>query len=107
VSLEDSGALIGVAIALLGIALGQMLHKPYCDPGASVLIGPVLIAVAVLLANESRGLLLGERAHLGQIQRVKILIRLEPSVEEVGDLVTMQLGPEQFCSPLRCALMRI
>ena len=62
---------------------------------ASVLIGLVLVAVAVLLANESRELLLGERAHLGQIQRVKKLIRSEPSVEEVGDLFTMQLGPEQ------------
>jgi cation diffusion facilitator family transporter len=95
VFLEDSGALIGVAIALLGIALGQILHNPYCDPGASVLIGLALVAVAVLLANESRELLLGERAHLGQIQRVKKLIRSEPSVEEVGDLFTMQLGPEQ------------
>jgi cation diffusion facilitator family transporter len=95
VFLEDSGALIGIAIALIGIALGQILHNPYLDPGASVLIGLVLVAVAVLLANESRELLLGERAHLGQIQRVKKLIRSEPSVEEVGDLFTMQLGPEQ------------
>src|SRR6266853_4363488 len=95
VFLEDSGALIGIAIALIGIALGQILHNPYCDPGASVLIGLVLVAVAVLLANESRELLLGERAHLGQIRRVKKLIRSEPSVEEVGDLFTMQLGPEQ------------
>jgi divalent metal cation (Fe/Co/Zn/Cd) transporter len=71
VFLEDSGALIGIAIALIGIALGQILHNPYCDPSASVLIGLVLVAVAVLLANESRELLLGERAHLGQIQRVK------------------------------------
>jgi len=95
VFLEDSAALIGIAIALLGIALGQILHNPYWDPGASVLIGLVLIGIAVLLANESRDLLLGERAHLGQIRRVKKLIRAEPSVEEVGDLFTMQLGPEQ------------
>ena len=95
VFLEDSGALIGIVIAFLGIGLGQILHNPYCDPGASVVIGLVLVAVAVLLANESRELLLGERAHRGQIQRVKKLIRSEPSVEEVGDLFTMQLGPEQ------------
>ncbi len=95
VFLEDSGALIGIVIAFLGIALGQILHNPYFDPGASVLIGLVLVAVAALMANESRELLLGERAHRGQIQRVKKLIRSEPSVEEVGDLFTMQLGPEQ------------
>jgi len=95
VFLEDSGALIGIVIAFLGIAFGQILHNPYFDPGASVLIGLVLVAVAALMANESRELLLGERAHRGQIQRVKKLIRSEPSVEEVGDLFTMQLGPEQ------------
>jgi cation diffusion facilitator family transporter len=89
VFLEDSGALIGVAIALLGIALGQILHNPYCDPGASVLIGLVLVAVAVLLANESRELLLGERAHLGQelettIDRLEREIRRqEPEIKRI------------------------
>jgi cation diffusion facilitator family transporter len=95
VFLEDSAALLGIAIAVLGIALGQALHNPYCDPAASVLIGLVLAGVAVLLANESRELLLGERAPLRQIQRVKELIRSEPSVEQVGELFTMQLGPDQ------------
>ncbi|MGA8762744.1 MAG: cation diffusion facilitator family transporter [Candidatus Sulfotelmatobacter sp.] len=95
VFLEDSAALVGIAIAFLGIALGKILHNPYYDPAASVLIGLILIGVAVLLGNESRELLLGERASLRQIQRVKELIRSEPAVEAVGDLFTMQLGPEQ------------
>src|SRR6267154_1300951 len=95
VFLEDSAALIGIAIAMLGIALGQVLNNPYCDPAASILIGLLLTGVAILLANESRELLLGERAHLRQIQRVKEIIRSEPAVEAVGDLYTMQLGPDQ------------
>ena len=96
VFIEDSAALGGIAIAALGIALGQVLHNPYCDPAASVLIGLLLAGVAILLANESRELLLGERAPLRQIQRVKELIRSEPSVEAVGDIFTMQLGPDEI-----------
>src|SRR6267154_842302 len=96
VFIEDSAALGGIAIAALGIALGQVLHNPYCDPAASVLIGLLLAGVAILLANESRELLLGERAPLRQIQRVKELIGSEPSVEAVGDIFTMQLGPDEI-----------
>jgi len=96
VFIEDSAALVGIAIAALGIALGQVLHNPYCDPAASVLIGLLLAGVAILLANESRELLLGERAPLRQIQRVKELIGSEPSVEAVGDIFTMQLGPDEI-----------
>jgi cation diffusion facilitator family transporter len=95
VFLEDSAALLGIAIAVLGIALGHAFHNPYYDPAASVLIGLVLAGFAVLLANESRELLLGERASLRQIQRVRDLIRSEPLVEEVGEIYTMQLGPDQ------------
>ena len=96
VFVEDSAALGGIAIAAVGIALGQVLHNPYCDPAASVLIGLLLAGVAIFLANESRELLLGERAPLRQIQKVKELIRAEPSVEKVGDIFTMQLGPEDI-----------
>ena len=95
VFVEDSAALAGIAIAAIGIAVGQTLHNPYFDPAASVLIGLLLAGVAMLLANESRELLLGERAPLRLIQRVKGIIRSEPSVEEVGDLFTMQLGPDE------------
>jgi cation diffusion facilitator family transporter len=95
VFVEDSAALVGIAIAVLGIALGQILHHPYFDPAASVLIGLLLAGVALLLANESRELLLGERAPLRLIRKVKGIIRSEPSVEEVGDLFTMQLGPDE------------
>ena len=95
VFLEDSAALVGIGIAACGIAMDGAFGIRYCDPAASVLIGVLLAVVAILLANESRELLLGERAPLRQIERVKHLIRSEPSVEEVGDLFTMQLGPDQ------------
>jgi cation diffusion facilitator family transporter len=95
VFLEDSAALAGIAVAFLGIALGHWLHNPYLDPIASIVIGLILVAVAVLLGRESGALLLGEKANRSKIRRVKEIIQTDPSVENFGDVLTMQLGPNQ------------
>ena len=62
VIIEDSAAVAGLAIALLGVFLSQQLQNPYLDGTASVLIGILLLVVATFLARESKGLLLGESA---------------------------------------------
>ena len=95
VFLEDSAALLGAFIAFLGIFLGRVLHNPYLDPLASILIGVLLIAVAFLLGRESGALLIGERTHQARIKRIREIITADPAVENVGDLLTMQLGPDQ------------
>jgi len=95
VFLEDSAGLAGTVLAFLGIFGAQMLHRWYIDPAASILIGLLLAAVAVLLGRESGALLLGERTNRARIKRVKEILRQDPAVEQVGDLLTMQLGPEQ------------
>src|SRR5581483_4594904 len=63
VFLEDSAALIGTLIAFLGIFLGHVFRNPYFDPLASILIGLLLTAVAILLGRETGALLLGERTN--------------------------------------------
>jgi cation diffusion facilitator family transporter len=95
VFLEDSAALVGIALAFLGIFLGNVLHNPYLDPIASILIGVLLAVVAVFLGRESGALLVGERTSQSTIKRVREVIKADPSVDDVGDLLTMQLGPEQ------------
>ncbi len=95
VFLEDSAALVGISIAFLGIFLGARLHNPYLDPAASILIGLLLAGVAVLMASETSALLVGESANRDQLDRVAKIIRSEAEIEAVGDLLTMQLGPEQ------------
>jgi len=57
VFLEDSAALMGTFLAFLGLFLGQTLHSCYFDPAASILIGLLLAAVALLLGRESGALL--------------------------------------------------
>jgi divalent metal cation (Fe/Co/Zn/Cd) transporter len=65
------------------------------DPIASIVIGLILMAVAVLLGRESGALLLGERTNREKIRRVKQSIEADSSVEKFGDVLTMQLGPNQ------------
>jgi len=95
VFLEDVGGLVGSFLAFLGIFLGNRLHNPYLDPIASILIGLLLGAIALLLGRESGALLVGERTNRARIRRVREVITSDPSVEAVGDLLTMQLGPTQ------------
>jgi len=93
--LEDSAALVGIFLAFMGIFFGHVLHSPYFDPAASILIGLLLAVVAFLLGRESGALLVGERTNRSKIERIRKIIRADSSVEDVGDLLTMQLGPEQ------------
>jgi cation diffusion facilitator family transporter len=90
----DSAALIGIAIATLGVGLSQALHNPYLDPAASVLIGLVLIASAALLARKSVNLLVGASLDGKQLAQLRKILTADPAVERVGHLLTMRLGPE-------------
>ena len=93
VFLEDSAAILGAGLAFLGIFLGQVFNNPYFDPLASILIGILLACVAVLLGRESGALLVGERTNRVRIGHIRAIIRSDPAVEGVGELLTMQLGP--------------
>jgi cation diffusion facilitator family transporter len=95
VFLEDSAGLLGVLLAFLAIFLGRQFNNPYLDPIASIVIGLVLAVLAVFLGRESGALLVGERTNRARIEHLNEIIRADPAVEQVGDLLTMQLGPEQ------------
>jgi cation diffusion facilitator family transporter len=92
--IEDSAALLGLAIAGAGIALGHYFNNPYIDPAASVLIGLLLIGAAIMLARETGGLLVGESIDHDQLAALKALFLREPALDSVASLRTMQLGPE-------------
>jgi cation diffusion facilitator family transporter len=96
VFLEDSAALLGIALAFFGILLSQVTGIPYFDPAASIAIGLVLAGVALVLTRETGGLLVGERASRELVGKIKDVIAGQPEVEAVGDVLTMQLGPEQI-----------
>jgi len=59
---EDSAALIGLVIAAVGISCALIFHQPKYDGVASIGIGLVLAVSSILLARETKGLLIGEAA---------------------------------------------
>lgn len=95
VFLEDSADLMGIAFAFLGIFFGHLLNNPYLDPVASVLIGLLLLAVAIVLLIKSSGLLIGEAVDADQLRILRHVVAADPAVEEVRKFLTMQLGPGQ------------
>ncbi len=92
---EDSAALIGIVIAASATFLSIQLGKPWIDGVGSVCIGAVLAAVAILLARESKALLIGERARPELSRAIRDAARRQPGVVRVEGILTSQLGPEQ------------
>ena len=95
VLLEDSAALVGLAIAAIATALGMVLNAPWLDGAASILIGIVLSLVALLLARESKDLLIGERARPQIAESIREAAQQEPGVVGVEGILTSQLAPDQ------------
>jgi cation diffusion facilitator family transporter len=95
VLLEDSAALIGLAVAFVGIFLSAQLDAPWIDGAASVLIGALLCVVALIMVHESRGLLVGESMEKRTLEGLRGLLRADPAVARVDKLLTMYLGPEE------------
>ncbi len=92
VFVEDCAALVGIAVAALGVFLSHFFTNPYIDPAASVLIGVVMVAAAFVLARKCGALLVGESIDHVQVTELRRLISAEPAVEAVGRLLTMQMG---------------
>lgn len=92
VLLEDSAALVGLFIAFFGIFLGRQFNLPSLDGVASIMIGALLCAVAVLMVYESKGLLVGEGMDRKTLKDMRALVEADPSVESVQHLHTLYLG---------------
>jgi cation diffusion facilitator family transporter len=95
VLLEDSAALLGLAFALAGILLSERFDAPWIDGAASILIGALLCLVALIMVNESKGLLVGEGMRKQTLERLRAIVQADPAVERVDKLTTMYLGPEE------------
>ena len=95
VLLEDSAAMLGLLIAFIGIYGGSVLHAPWMDGAASIGIALVLATAALLLARESKGLLLGEPAHPRVGEQILAIARKDPGVRSANGVLTMQMGPHQ------------
>jgi len=94
VIIEDLAALLGLAVAAIGVFLGHVFSTPRYDAGASIVIGLLLCGAALALATESRSLLLGESAHPAVVNDIRAIVARDPRVESVRQPLTMQMGPQ-------------
>lgn len=92
--LEDLADLVGLLFAFLGVYFGHRLNNPYLDGSASIGIGLVMAVVAVLLARESKGLLIGESATPSERAAIHAAACGDPDVRDVRRIITLVFGPE-------------
>ncbi len=90
---EDSAALVGLAIAAIGVWASHHYADPRIDGIASIVIGTVLALVALLLAREAKGLLIGERADPAIIARVRAIVDGYPGITAVNHVRTIHTAP--------------
>lgn len=91
---EDSAALIGLAVAGLGIWASHHFGDPRIDGAASIGIGVLLATVAVLLAREAKGLLIGERAEPQVVAQLRAIVEASPGVVAVNHVRTIHTAPD-------------
>jgi cation diffusion facilitator family transporter len=97
---EDTGAVLGILIALAGTAAAQILRRPELDGMASIGIGVLLALIAVLLARETKGLLIGEPASSELVSSICAMARKEPGIRTSNGLFTVHMGPKQVVAAL-------
>ena len=94
VLLENTGAMVGLAIAGLGLALSLITGNPFWDGLASVLIGLVLGALAVLLLYEAKSLLIGEAAEPAVVDAIRHTAQAHSGVVWVSEVLTLHSSPD-------------
>lgn len=96
VLLEDTGALLGLVFALVGITLAEVTGNARWDAVGSIGIGVLLVVIATLLAIEMKSLLIGEAASPLVEQRIRGAILAGPEVVRIIHMRTQHLGPEEL-----------
>lgn len=96
VLLEDLGALLGLVIALVGIALAMITGNALFDAMGSITIGILLGVIAVVLAIEMKSLLIGEAASQSVQERIRERIDGIEVVRRLIHMRTQHLGPDSL-----------
>jgi cation diffusion facilitator family transporter len=93
---EDTIAMAGAGIALLGIYLTRVTGNPLFDAVTALLIGLMLMGFALALAWENKRLLLGESLPKDEETKLRQLILDSEGVTDIIDFRTVYFGPERL-----------
>ncbi len=96
VLLEDTGALVGLVLALTGITLASVTGDPIWDGIGTLSIGILLLIIAVVLTVEMKSLLIGESATSENVQSIVAAVRATKGVTKIIDLRTQHIGGEEL-----------
>ncbi len=92
VVLEDSAALVGIALAAAGVALHQITGSAVFDGAASIAIGVLLVVASIALAQSCKSLLIGHQADPRLMRAIEQRLEAQPEVDDVVDMLTMLVG---------------
>lgn len=104
VLLEDFGALVGLVLALGGVGLTVATGDGIWDGIGTMCIGALLVLIALVLAAETKSLLLGEAAGLDQIAKIRAAVVDGEVVTGVIHMRTLHLGPEELLVAAKIAV---
>ncbi|MEO1520062.1 MAG: cation diffusion facilitator family transporter [Cyanobacteria bacterium J06633_2] len=90
---EDAAALLGIAVAMLGVYLSELTGETFYDGLASIIIGVILTIVAIVLVTETKGLLTGESALPEVRNSIKEIVLQDEAVSKMESPITLHLGP--------------
>jgi len=93
---EDAADLLGLIVAFLGVLLSHEFKNPVFDGVASIIIGLILISISLVLAKESRSLLMGETADEALLQEITALTESDETVKKVLRTLSMYMAPEEI-----------
>ncbi|MEU8852965.1 cation diffusion facilitator family transporter [Streptomyces sp. NPDC093982] len=104
VLLEDLGALVGLILALGGVGLALLTGDGVWDGIGTICIGVLLVLIAVVLAIETKSLLLGEAAGAEDEQKIEAAIVDGDVVTRIIHMRTLHLGPEELLVAAKIAV---
>jgi cation diffusion facilitator family transporter len=104
VLLEDLGALVGLVLALFGVGLAVLTGNSLWDGIGTMCIGALLVIIAVVLAAETKSLLLGESADVTQVRAIREVLVDDDTVTGVIHMRTLHLGPEELLVAAKIAV---
>jgi cation diffusion facilitator family transporter len=92
---EDAADVLGLLVAFLGVFLGHEFNNPYFDGVASILIGVILTVISIVLAKESRSLLMGETLSQSTLDKIVALSNSRSAVIQAKSPLSMYLSPTE------------
>lgn len=94
--IEDAAALIGLALATIGVTASAYFGVAWADGAASVAIGALLVISAGFIANETRSLIAGEAAASAVVDRARGVVEADRRVVSIDQFLTLHLGPSRI-----------